>query len=191
MTTRRIMNGLTTAGVMFFAVACAGGEDVESSDVGQAEQSVVGQDTYLYFQSNATGWGVDVNTRLLSFAAPHVFAKRFDVKEAWMVSGLDNAILTETNALDGWGTSQTYYGLVGSNVLSVPSTVGIQPTSAGSTFQVDYANTGRHRVLVNFNTSPVTVQIESEASICSTVGCPANYTHCTLLDNGVPTCVPN
>jgi hypothetical protein len=184
------MNGLTAVGTVFLAMACAGGEDGESTDVGQAEQSVVGRDTYLYFRSNATGWGVDVNTRLLAFAAPNVFAKRFDVKEAWMVSGLDNATLTETNALDAWGTSQTTYGLVGTNVLTVPSTVGIQATAAGS-FQVDYASTGRHRVLVNFNTSPVTVQIESEASICSTVGCPANYTHCTLLENGVPTCVPN
>src|SRR5262245_49537043 len=90
--------------------------ETSSESVGSVESAVIGADTHLYFRSNASGWGVDDSTRFVTNVAG-VFFKRINVSESWMVSDVDTAVVTETNQLNGWGTSQTFYDLVGPQTL--------------------------------------------------------------------------
>ena len=49
-------------------------------EVAQSQEAVVGVDTFLYFRSNATGWGVDDATRLLAFGR-NIWARAYTVTE--------------------------------------------------------------------------------------------------------------
>jgi hypothetical protein len=167
------------------SVSCAA---APAEEIGQTAGAVVGTDTFLYFRSNATGWGVDDSTRLLSFPAPNVFGRRYFGVQLWMITDADTAILTETNQLNGWGTVQTFSGAASKSIV-VPGTdaLAVQPPGGDAHFRVKYHFSGEHRVLVNLGASPATISIESVIDVCAGVSCP-NRTHCELLPNGQPTC---
>jgi hypothetical protein len=112
------------------------------------------------------------------------------VTQPWQVTGFDTATVTETNQLNGWGTSQKFYALANTERLVVPATepIVVSPPGGDPHFQVDYATLGGHQVLVNTNTSPFTLSIRSEADVCAGVSCPSRL-HCALGANGFPTCV--
>ena len=109
--------------------------------------AVVGQDTSLYFRCNATGWNVDNSTRVRSTMDPYVFSLLYDVKQDWMVGNGDNCIFTETNQVNGWGTTQKYYGSVHGTV-NVPGGDYLQTNGAG--FTVKYPALGRYKLTVNW-----------------------------------------
>ena len=159
------------------------GADAGSDEhVGESRAAVVGVDTFLYFRSNATGWGVDESTRLLPFAG--VFARAVNVSQPWMLSTGDTAIVTQTNQLDGWGTSQTYSG-AHSNPLLEPSidTLVAQAPGGDAHFNVKYSSTGLQRVFVDPNSAPPRIGVEP-------ITCPAcpSELHCAILPNSQPTC---
>jgi len=168
------------------------GEEPSPTDevVQQTQAALVGTDSFLYFRSNATGWGVDETTRLLDFA-PNVFARTYSGIQTWMISDADTAIVTETNQLDGWGTSQTFSGAASKRIV-VPGTdaLAVQQQGGDAHFKVKYAVLGQHRVLVNLNPTPPTIEIASMGDVCATVFCPSGL-HCELFPNGLPTCVVN
>ena len=155
-------------------------------EVGQVEEAVIGVDTFVYFRSNATGWGVDDATRLLPFAG--VWARRVDVLEPWMVSGGDTGIMTETNQLNGWGTSQVFSGPVPKSMVEPPTgeavaPLVVQPPGGDSHFNVKYVATGIHRVVYNTANSPPTIHIGTVS--CS---CPSPL-RCVVGPNSQPNCV--
>src|SRR5262245_12847807 len=77
--------------------------DAGTNDETELRQSaVIGVDEFLYFRSNATGWGVDDSTRLSPFGGG-AFARTYNVTQDWMITTGDNAIVTRTNQLNGWG----------------------------------------------------------------------------------------
>ena len=165
-------------------------ESGASAEVTRTSQAVLGEDSFLYLRCNATGWGVDDATRMVNFVAPDVFSLVYDVTEEWMVTGADTCIVTETNELNGWGTSQVFSGPETMSPFVVPGTDALIPQAPGGNahFQVDYAATGTYRALVaNASTDP-TLTIQSMADVCAGV-CPGGLT-CSLLPNGVPTCAP-
>jgi hypothetical protein len=104
-----------------------------------------------------------------------------------MISDADTAIVTVTNQLDGWGTSQQFYG-ASPSPLVVPATepLTLQTNGGDEHFKVKYAVLGVHRVIVNFAQTPPTVEIQSQADACAGV-CPGGLI-CSLLSNGIPTC---
>src|ERR1044071_4944828 len=63
----------------------------------ERQGAVIGVDEFVYFRSNATGWGVDESTRLFPFVAPNLFSRVFNVTEPWMISDVDTATVTVTN----------------------------------------------------------------------------------------------
>jgi hypothetical protein len=128
---------------------CALGEatGTEGEVAGEASQALLGQDTFLYFRSNATGWNPESGTRLRSTTDPYLFSLLYDVRESWMTSSGDSALFTETNQLNGWGTTQTSYGTVHGNV-SVPG--GDQLRATTSQFGVVYPSLGRYKVTANW-----------------------------------------
>src|SRR5215471_6424620 len=187
MKTAHALNVFTVVAVAWSASCMA--ERAETDEIGRTESAVVGVDTFLYFRSNATGWGVDESTRLFTFVGPNVFARTYSGIQPWMISDADTAILTETNQLDGWGTSQTFSGAA-SKRITVPGTdaLAAQQPGGDAHFRVKYRDVGVHRALVNLGVSPATVSIESAADVCATVFCPSRL-HCELMTNGQPTCV--
>ena len=165
--------------------ACiADGTPTDETEVRQS--AVLGVDEFLYFRSNATGWGVDDSTRLAPFGGG-AFARTYTVTQDWMISDADTAIVTKTNQLDGWGTSQTFYGASGGRMV-VPGTATLVQQAPGGDahFKVKYGVLGLHRVIVALSASPPFIQIDSAASACAGV-CPAGLT-CSLMSNGIPTC---
>src|SRR5215471_13218921 len=181
------LNVLTIVAIAFSASCMA--ERGAPDEIGSTESAVVGVDTFLYFRSNATGWGVDDSTRLFAFVGPNVFARTYSGIQPWMISDADTAILTETNQLNGWGASQTFSGAK-SKSITVPGTdaLAVQPPGGDAHFRVKYRDIGQHRALVNLGVSPATISIESAADVCATVFCPSRL-HCELMANGQPTCV--
>jgi hypothetical protein len=137
------------------ALGCSQAPDTGSEPLGQSEQAVIGVDTFLYFRSNATGWQVDDVNRLRRTLDPNVFKTTYPVKESWMVSNGDNAIFTETNQLNGWGTTQTFSG---SSVtpLVVPASASFSGTAA---FVARYPSLSTFEVSVNVNANPRTFTI--------------------------------
>jgi hypothetical protein len=180
--------------LMTFTLASAGcvgdGETATSEDLAQQQGAVLGVDEFLYFRSNATGWGVDDATRLVPFAGiANVFSRLYNLADAWIVAGSDTAIVTRTNQLNGWGTSQTFYGPA-SKLVVVPGTAPLVAQAPGGDahFAVDYAVLGQHRVIANFAASPPTIQIQSRADACAGV-CPPSLTCVLSPPAGIPTCV--
>ncbi len=185
MKTLGIIGAVLTTAMLLGACAV----EAEGEEVGKVESAVIGTDTHLYFRSNASGWGADESTRLATNLGG-VFFKRINVTENWMVSGLDTAVVIETNQLNGWGSSQVFYRLVGLQTLVVPITLATAPTFPPGTdphFKVDYATLGRHQVSVNTAHTPFLISIRSEADVCADVSCPSRA-HCELGTNGLPTC---
>jgi len=174
-------------------LADAGSGGGAGADIEERQGAVLGVDEFLYFRANATGWGVDETTRLFPFVAPNVFSRLYDGIQTWMISDADTSIVTRTNQLDGWGTSQTFYGATSKRMV-VPATtpatdtLTAQAPGGDAHFKVKYSVLGTHRVLVNFASTPPSIQIESAASACS-IFCPSGL-HCELVPpNGRPTCV--
>ncbi len=179
-----IRSSLMAAAVL--AVGCSAQSGPDES-LGRTQQADIAAGQVLYFRSNATGWGVDETTRLLPFVAPGVYVRTFEVTQAWMISDADTAIVTETNQLDGWGTSQAFFG-ASPQPLVVPATepLALQAPGGDAHFKVKYAALGLQRVLVNFAQTPPTIEIQSAVDACSGV-CPAGLV-CALTQNGIPTC---
>ena len=138
------------------SMGCSEALDAEEETLGQSSEAVVGVDTFVYFRSNATGWGVDDVTRLRATLDPNVFSTTFPVSQPFMVQNGDNAIFTETNQLNGWGTVQTFSG---SSVtpLVVPGSAASTGTAA---FVVRYPNLGLFQVKLNVATSPRTFTVQ-------------------------------
>lgn len=166
--------------VGLFGVGCSA-EVERAESVAETQDAVVGVDTFLYFRSNASGWGADSTTRLLPFVQSGLFARAVNVNQSWMVNpGGDSAIVTETNQLDGWGSVSTHFTTSGGAVVE-PATQSLTPGSAN--FSVRYGALGTHRALVNTNVSPWTLTIEP-------VTCPVcpSPTRCVVNANSTPTC---
>ena len=177
MTTKRAMGVLLV--VAAISAGCSGAEVGSTEDAAESSAALVGVDTWLYFRSNATAWGVDDSTRLLPFVAG-TFARAYNVTQPWMVSSGDSAIVTETNALNGWGTTQKSYGTA--STVNEPAFVLL---TTQNTFTVKYAATGLKRVVVDPTVSPPTLTIQP----VTCPNCPAP-THCVVAPNSMPSCVP-
>jgi hypothetical protein len=184
--TSRLLPALAAA---VLASACIAETGRAEEEVVQQEGALLGVDEFLYFRSNATSWNVDESTRLFPFAGTGTFARLYAATEPWMVSDADTAIVTRTNQLDGWGTSQTFYGAT-SKRLVVPArdTLTAQAPGGDAHFKVKYPAVGSQRVIVSFASTPPTIQIDDGATACSGV-CPGGL-RCVLLPPvGIPTCV--
>ena len=152
-----------------------------NEEIREQSAAVVGADTFLYFRSNASGWGADGNNRLLPFVGTNLFARAVNVTEPWMVTTGDNAIVTETNQLDGWGSAQTHRrASAGTMVAPDQDTLVV----SNSNFTVQYQATGIHRVVVDVATSPFTIFVER--ATCP--NCPSP-TQCVINPNSIPTCL--
>lgn len=141
--------------------ACSAAEG-EVVDV-KAER-LVGADEFLYLRCNATGWGVDAATRLEPTADPYLFSLEFEVKEGWMLSGGDQCIVTKTNAKDGWGTAQAFYGAPDASAITVPGGWPLRSQSAQYA-SVRYPELGRYRATVNWRDGAVIVERAASASV--------------------------
>ena len=156
----------------------------------EQQAALIAPGQFVYFRSNATGWGVDESTRLFPFVAPNLFSRIYNVTEPWMVSDVDTAVVTVTNQLDGWGTAQTFYRAF-AGVLHVPpggSPIGATSSGTDPHFKVDYSVLGVHRVITFFtNDVQQAILIESQATACAGV-CPGGLVCSLLPPAGIPTC---
>ena len=183
------MTAALSAGCIMDTGAGAAGDD----EVTTRQGAVIGVDEFVYFRSNATGWGVDPSTRLVPFpGGPGLFSRIYNVTEPWMVSDVDTAVVTVTNQLDGWGTAQTFYRATVGRLQVPPGGSPIAFTSGGTDphFKIDYSVLGVHRV-ITFFTNPVqqAIFIQSQAEVCAGV-CPAGLVCSLLPPAGIPTCAP-
>jgi len=186
---RSAISGLSILAVGFGVLSSACVMEAGSGDdVVERQGALLGVDEFLYFRANATSWGVDETTRLFPFAGPNVFARIYDVTQTWMISDADTAIVTRTNQLDGWGTSQAFYG-VPSKRVTVPSTspLALQAPGGDAHFKIKYSVLGEHRVIANFAATPPTIQLDSLASACAGV-CPGDLICSLIPPAGIPTC---
>jgi hypothetical protein len=131
--------------------------DASEKSIGHSEEAVVGMDTFLYFRSNASGWGADDFSRLRPTLQPNIFLNTFPVTQSWMVASGDNAQFTETNQLNGWGTSQTFSGSSVSPVV-VPGSASF---SGSAGFLVRYPALGTFQVSVDVSATPKTFSIHA------------------------------
>jgi len=148
------MRSLQTSYSVLLAFVLAGCASAGTGEAGQNEerqgevaQALVGQDTFLYFRCNATGWNPEAKTRLRGTSDPYLFSLLYDVKETWMTGSGDSCIFMETNQLNGWGSTQTLYSTVHGNV-TVPGGDLLRPAS--NTFAAVYPALGRYKVTANW-----------------------------------------
>ncbi len=110
---------------------------------------------YYYLRCNATNWNVESSNRMV--ADGDVVELSYNVNQSWMVSDGDQCIVTRTNQLDGWGTTQVALGPSKTTRLVVPSgnTAATTVVSAGQYFSVRYPALGRYEARLN----PVTGEL--------------------------------
>jgi hypothetical protein len=143
---------------MVFVAGNAGcsSEGTPATQLATTEEALLNAGEYLYLTCNATGWNpVDAN-RLKSTADPAVFTLSYQVTQPWQVSSPDQCSFLSTNALNGYGTSQTRYrGSHPSSPLVVPGSDSL--VAASGNFPVKYPATGTYHVSVNRNTQTFTI----------------------------------
>src|SRR3954468_16911447 len=95
-----------------------------------------------------------------------------------MVQGGDTCQLTQTNQLDGWGTSASQYALTGTSRLVVPATA---PVAVGTShFTVVYPHTGDFTATLDVAANTLTI-----GSPVSTPPAGVNLDSSVVNDNGV------
>lgn len=132
---------------------CAQDANEEQSEV--VETALVGQDTFLYLRCSSTSWELTDASRLSATADPYLFEVAYDVKQSWMVTGGDSCVLTETNALNAWGTKQSNYGSRFSQVVIVPGGAPLQGDSGN--FTVRYPQLGRYKAVINWRDGAINI----------------------------------
>ena len=139
-----------------FGVGCTV-ETSSSEDLGQT--SAAQSSFFLYFRCNATGWGVDDDTRMEETSIG-LFEITYDVTETWMVSGGDTCIVTQTNQLNGWGTAQSFFGLARAERVVVPGgdLLNGQLPGGDAHFQVQYPALGSYHASANFLQGAILIQ---------------------------------
>lgn len=114
---------------------------------GRSQQSLLGTEAFIYFRSNATGWGVDDTTRLQPTEDPQVLELIYEVTTPWILADGDGAVFIETDQLNGWGTDPTAYGPQGGHEVTVPGADSLEPNTWY--FRVRYPEAGSYRVVVD------------------------------------------
>jgi hypothetical protein len=144
--------------------ACGGEDMISEEDIGQQQAAIVGVDSHLYWRCNATSWGVDESTRLKATSDPKVFTLEYAVQQDYMVkpqSG-DDCIVTETNQLNGWGTTSKHYKPSTTGTVVVPKTGNLATNSAATNFKVQYPKKGTFKMTVNTSSSTWTYSIQEK-----------------------------
>jgi len=100
-------------------LGCSMPAEEDAGSVGSLEQPL--QSNFAYLRCNATGWNVTSANRFVATSNPNVFVLDYAVTLPWLASSPDSCLLTQTNQLDGFGTTQTNYQAVG-GALNVPGT---------------------------------------------------------------------
>src|SRR5579885_1033016 len=98
--------GLVMA-VPLCAAACGGAP----ADLATDRSAALPGSSYYYLRCNGTSWGVDEGSRLAGTGTQLTLTVH--VTQTYMVQTGDTCQLTQTNQLDGWGTSHAQYGLSG------------------------------------------------------------------------------
>jgi hypothetical protein len=129
--------------------------------VAESASALVNVDEFLYLRCNATTWDLNASSRLKSTSDPYSFDLTLTVKDAWMVSGGDSCVLTKTNALDGWGSSNESYGTRFGVAVTVPGGAPLQ--SGSGSFQVKYPALGKYRATVNWRAGNIMINPLSAA----------------------------
>lgn len=124
--------------------ACSGNPQSDEA-LGQDEQAVGGT-SFAYLRCNATRWDIGESNRFKATSDPNVFELSYVVTQPWLVHTPDSCLLTETNQLNGWGTSQTNYQALG-GVLNVPAERQLQV--GWQNIQVQYQTIGSYRATYN------------------------------------------
>ncbi len=144
-----LLVGIATSG-------CGAMDTQDGESYASTSQAIAGQQTYLYFNCNATGWDANARTRLVQATSPGVWTITYDVAQAWMTTGWDTCTLVETNKLDGWGTQQHFYDKSGSQQLTVPALAPgngqyiLARPGLDYHFNVKYPALGKYRLTVNW-----------------------------------------
>jgi hypothetical protein len=77
--------------------------------------------SYYYFRSNATGWDANEDNMMILNEATGLLELDYTVFASWMVNYGDQCIVTQTNEMGGWGSSQAFLGVAfGTPILEVP-----------------------------------------------------------------------
>jgi hypothetical protein len=163
-------------------LACAETEVPKEASCASAVSALT-EEHYRYFRCNATDWDVNSKTRLKPLGYARV-ALTYDVEAEWMRTHGDNCSLTETNAVDSWGTWQAFY-LPHFNGVGVESLLGSPQPEPQSTFTVKYPLLGRYQISLadwddSFSIAAAVVPERAQAVI----GTPVTFsTH--LLGSGL------
>jgi hypothetical protein len=167
--------GLVLA-VPLFATACGGTPSDLAGDQSAPTSGALLSSAFYYLRCNATSWGVDEGSRLAGTASQ--LSLTVHVTQTYMVQGGDTCQLTQTNQLDGWGTSASQYALTGTSRLVVPATA---PVAVGtSPFTVVYPHTGDFTATLDVAANTLTI-----GSPVSTTPAWVNLDSSVVNDNGV------
>lgn len=108
---------------------------------------------FYYLRCNATSWNVDETSRMTGSGS--LLSLTIHVAQTWMVTNGDSCQLTLTNQLDGWGTSNTAFGLSGASRIVVPGAAPVTPTQ--TQFIVKYPQTGTFTATLDLIKNTLTI----------------------------------
>ncbi len=167
------------------SIACAA--EPTSSELVARSEAALDTSSVIYFRSNATGWGVDETTRLLSLCrSEHICADlQRNPNMDDLRCGLGHRHHHQPDRRLGNEPARRR-DAESTRCPRPPSRSRCRAPGGDVTFKVKYAVLGVHRVIVNFAQTPPTVEIQSQAEACAGV-CPSGLV-CSLLANGIPTC---
>ncbi len=159
MKNRGVFGGVGVWIALAGVVSC-GGET--TAGIGQVGQALVGVDEFLFLRCNATSWNADATNRLTDTDDDGLLTLEYDVREAYMLTGGDQCVVTRTNSASGWGSSSASFGTASPAVVTAPGQWTLGAVNS-TPVTIRYPELGRYRATVDYaartvNVTPVATQ---------------------------------
>ena len=144
-----------TLTTLALATSCYEPAPTQDEKLGTLTQAVTLGETHLYLRCNATGWAISEATRLKPSVDGRIATLDFLVTAPWMTQSGDQCVITETNQLNGWGTSPVSWTVAGSQPFVAPNTHRL--SESWTPVVVKYPALGTYRAVVDRSIGTLTV----------------------------------
>lgn len=116
---------------------------------------------WYYLRCNATSWNVEGNNRFVSPADGSPLEVAYSVNRSWMLWSGDQCVVTRTNQLNGWGSSQAHLGSASVATLVVPpgGAASAVLVPGGRYVAVKYPGLGNYRATFDPSTGQLRISV--------------------------------
>lgn len=149
------MNRNSCLGLLGLVAVLAMGCAEEQPESVATNEMPLATNLYYYLRCNSTGWGVDSNSLLVATPAnPQVRTIVMKANQAYMIQSGDSCVVTATNQLNGWGSTQKTFGIANAPLV-VPGNRTL--VEGNGSFSVKFPTLGTFTAQLDVATGKLTI----------------------------------